>query len=134
MLWNEYVTRVFAIGATGAAVLAATIESIETAGAQGYPSRPITMVVPFAAGGAADTLARTVADRMRASLGQPIVIENERPARCSSRARGDVENCPQGERPQDARWSAPSSSIRSKASHRLVATASTAPSADSRRA
>ena len=46
------------------------------AGAQTYPSRSITMVVPFAAGGPVDTLARIVAERMRASLGQPIVIEN----------------------------------------------------------
>ena len=44
--------------------------------AQAYPSRSITMVVPFAAGGPVDTLARIVAERMRASLGQPVVIEN----------------------------------------------------------
>ena len=44
--------------------------------AQAYPSRSITMVVPFAAGGPDDTLARIVAERMRASLGQPVVIEN----------------------------------------------------------
>jgi tripartite-type tricarboxylate transporter receptor subunit TctC len=74
--WNEYAPRVFAIGAAGATIFAAIIESIGTAGAQSYPSRPITMVVPFAAGGAADTLARTIADRMRAPLGQPIIIEN----------------------------------------------------------
>jgi tripartite-type tricarboxylate transporter receptor subunit TctC len=41
-----------------------------------YPSRPITIVVPFAAGGPTDTLARIVADGMKATLGQPIVIEN----------------------------------------------------------
>jgi tripartite-type tricarboxylate transporter receptor subunit TctC len=46
------------------------------ASAQVYPSRSITIVVPFAAGGPLDTLARIVAERMRASLGQPIVIEN----------------------------------------------------------
>jgi tripartite-type tricarboxylate transporter receptor subunit TctC len=46
------------------------------AGAQVYPSRSITMVVPFAAGGPLDTLARFVAERMRASVGQPIVVEN----------------------------------------------------------
>lgn len=44
--------------------------------AQVYPSRPITVVVPFAAGGPTDTLARTLAEQMRASLGQPIIIEN----------------------------------------------------------
>ena len=41
-----------------------------------YPSRPITMVVPFPAGGPTDTLARILADRMSASLGQSVIIEN----------------------------------------------------------
>src|SRR5262250_2159994 len=46
------------------------------AAAQTYPSRPITMVVPFPAAGPADVLARILAERMRDPLGQPIVIEN----------------------------------------------------------
>jgi tripartite-type tricarboxylate transporter receptor subunit TctC len=46
------------------------------AGAEDYPSRPITMIVPFPAGGATDTLARFLGEKMRAKLGQPIVIEN----------------------------------------------------------
>jgi tripartite-type tricarboxylate transporter receptor subunit TctC len=44
--------------------------------AQTYPSRAITMVVPTAAGGAMDTFARFMAERMRVSLGQSVVIEN----------------------------------------------------------
>jgi len=44
--------------------------------AQAYPARPITMVVPFPAGGATDVLARLMVERMRGPLGQPIVIEN----------------------------------------------------------
>jgi tripartite-type tricarboxylate transporter receptor subunit TctC len=44
--------------------------------AQDYPSRPITLIVPLAAGGGADTLARILAERMRTTLGQPIVVEN----------------------------------------------------------
>jgi tripartite-type tricarboxylate transporter receptor subunit TctC len=44
--------------------------------AQPYPSRAITMVVPFSAGGALDALARVLASRMADSLGQPVVIEN----------------------------------------------------------
>jgi tripartite-type tricarboxylate transporter receptor subunit TctC len=44
--------------------------------AQAYPSRPITLVVPYAAGGPTDVVARVLADRMRVSLGQPLLIEN----------------------------------------------------------
>ena len=54
----------FALGLAGAAQ------------AQPYPARPITLVVPFAAGGPTDTLARIIGERMRQSLGQTIVIEN----------------------------------------------------------
>jgi tripartite-type tricarboxylate transporter receptor subunit TctC len=46
------------------------------ANAQTYPTRPITLIVPLAAGGSADVLARVIADRMRGSLGQPFIIEN----------------------------------------------------------
>jgi tripartite-type tricarboxylate transporter receptor subunit TctC len=41
-----------------------------------YPSRPITIVVPYAAGGGSDTLARIIGERIGTSLGQPIIIEN----------------------------------------------------------
>jgi tripartite-type tricarboxylate transporter receptor subunit TctC len=44
--------------------------------AQTYPSRPITMIVPAAAGGTLDALARLLAERMRHSLGQAIIVEN----------------------------------------------------------
>ena len=44
--------------------------------AQTFPTRPITMVVPFAAGGPTDVIGRVVAEGMRALLGQPIIIEN----------------------------------------------------------
>ena len=46
------------------------------ANAEEYPARPITMIVPFPAGGATDTLARFLAEKMRAILRQPVVIEN----------------------------------------------------------
>lgn len=46
------------------------------ASAQDYPSRPITIVVPFAAGGAADTIGRIMADGMSKYIGQPVVVEN----------------------------------------------------------
>jgi tripartite-type tricarboxylate transporter receptor subunit TctC len=44
--------------------------------AQAYPTRPITMIVPLAAGGPTDAIARVLAEQMRSSLGQPIIIEN----------------------------------------------------------
>jgi tripartite-type tricarboxylate transporter receptor subunit TctC len=46
------------------------------AAAQEFPSRPITMVVPYPAGGPTDTIARVLADRMKTALGQPVIIEN----------------------------------------------------------
>ena len=58
------------------AAFAATLGSIESASAQTYPSRPITMVVPFPAGGANDVIGRIIAERMRVSLGRPVIIEN----------------------------------------------------------
>jgi tripartite-type tricarboxylate transporter receptor subunit TctC len=58
-----------------AAALAALL-AVSVAHAQDYPKRPITMIVPFAAGGTSDVIARVVAEEMTKSLGQPIVIEN----------------------------------------------------------
>jgi tripartite-type tricarboxylate transporter receptor subunit TctC len=46
------------------------------ANAQSYPTRPITIVLPFPVGGPSDTLARIVSERMRLNLGQPLVIES----------------------------------------------------------
>ena len=57
----------------GAAALPAVSHS---ARAQNYPTRPVTMIVPFAAGGPTDVVGRVVAERMKKSLGQPIIIEN----------------------------------------------------------
>jgi tripartite-type tricarboxylate transporter receptor subunit TctC len=47
-----------------------------TAQAQSFPSRPLTLIVPFPPGGSTDAAARIMAEKMRESLGQPIVIEN----------------------------------------------------------
>ena len=54
----------------------AVLAGIAGAEAQTYPSRPITLVVPFPPGGSTDSAARIMAERMRSSLGQSIVIEN----------------------------------------------------------
>ena len=59
-----------------ALAVAAAIGGVTGASAQNYPTRPITVVVAFAAGGSGDTIMRIVADHMRSTLGQTIVIEN----------------------------------------------------------
>lgn len=64
--------RFIRLTATAAAVLATT----RLASAQTYPARPITIVVPYAAGGPGDTVARVLVERLKAALGQPLVIEN----------------------------------------------------------
>jgi tripartite-type tricarboxylate transporter receptor subunit TctC len=56
--------------------IALGLGAIATGSAQVYPSRPVTIVVPYPAGGPSDTLARVLAESMRVSLGQPVVIEN----------------------------------------------------------
>ncbi|WNV08410.1 tripartite tricarboxylate transporter substrate-binding protein [Tardiphaga sp. 709] len=61
--------------ATATLAFAITLAS-SAAFAQGYPNRPITMLVPFAAGGATDTVARVTAATMSKILGQTIIIEN----------------------------------------------------------
>ena len=61
--------RLLAIGCMLAAMITA-------AAADSYPSRPITLIVPFGAGGPTDALARILTNRMAQTLGQPIVIEN----------------------------------------------------------
>jgi tripartite-type tricarboxylate transporter receptor subunit TctC len=58
----------------GAAVASSTFPRIATA--QTYPSRPITIIVPFAAGGPTDAIVRGLAEHIRGSLGQAIIIEN----------------------------------------------------------
>ena len=59
-----------------AATAAALSALPRTASAQAYPSRPVTVIVPFPAAGSADVLARILSEPMRLALGQPIVIEN----------------------------------------------------------
>src|SRR5262249_28330341 len=59
-----------------AIAVAASFAMVENAQAQTYPSRPITIVVPFPAGGPTDALARVLAERMKAALGQSVIVEN----------------------------------------------------------
>jgi tripartite-type tricarboxylate transporter receptor subunit TctC len=66
------------------------------AAADDYPSRPITLIVPYAAGGGNDLMARLAADKMSAALGQPIVIENRGGAGGSIATRQVAHAAPDG--------------------------------------
>ena len=58
-------------------LLFVTLGMTTTGAAQSaYPAKPVTVVVPFAAGGPTDTLARIMGERMRKSLGQPVLVDN----------------------------------------------------------
>ena len=59
-----------------AIAIAASFAFVENAQAQTYPSRPVTIVVPFPAGGPTDALARVLAERMKGALGQSVIVEN----------------------------------------------------------
>ena len=60
-----------------AAVAVAALAACGVAQAQTYPSKPVTIVVPFSPGGATDIMARSLADRMATRLGQPVIVENK---------------------------------------------------------
>ena len=59
-----------------AAVIAVLLAPLGTAGAQDWPARPVTLVVPYAAGGPVDTIGRILAARLSEVLGQQVVVEN----------------------------------------------------------
>ena len=58
------------------ALIFAMLAAVAGATAQTYPSRPVTVIVPFAAGGVTDIVARIVSERMNKALGQSVIIEN----------------------------------------------------------
>ena len=80
------------------AVAALSLSSLRrlAASAQDYPTRPITLVVPYAAGGGNDIMARTAADKMSPTLGQQIVIENRGGAGGSIATRQVAQAAPDG--------------------------------------
>src|SRR5450755_821767 len=67
-----------------------------TAAAQDYPTRPITLVVPYAAGGGNDIMARVAAEKMSPVIGQQIVIENRGGAGGSIATRAVAKAAPDG--------------------------------------
>ena len=63
-------------GAIAFAFLFAFFALLSSAGADNFPSRPITLIVPFPPGGSTDVAARIMADKMCAALGQVVIVEN----------------------------------------------------------
>lgn len=63
------------LAATAVAVLAMAVPTSPVR-AQAWPARPVTVVVPFAAGGTTDALGRLVAQQLSVRLGQPVIVEN----------------------------------------------------------
>jgi tripartite-type tricarboxylate transporter receptor subunit TctC len=68
--------RMFAIGIMLAALVGTISGSIRSAVAEAFPSRPITIVAPYPAGGLFDAIARVLAEAMRGKLSQSVVVEN----------------------------------------------------------
>jgi len=79
-----------------AAAVAVVLGLIGPAFAEQYPSRPITIIVPFSAGGPTDTLARLLAESMRKTLGQTIVVENITGAGASIGVTRAIQSPPDG--------------------------------------
>jgi tripartite-type tricarboxylate transporter receptor subunit TctC len=82
--------------AFAAIVLLATIATVSLANAADYPTRPITLIVPYPPGGGNDVIARLVAGKMSAELGKPIVIENRGGAGSTIGTRDAARSAPDG--------------------------------------
>jgi tripartite-type tricarboxylate transporter receptor subunit TctC len=85
---------------TSSAILAATLCLMAglnaDASAQSYPDRPIKLIVPLAAGGPTDLVGRSLGDRLTASLGQPIIVENRTGAGGNIGAEAAAKSAPDG--------------------------------------
>jgi tripartite-type tricarboxylate transporter receptor subunit TctC len=69
------VSRRLSLHALGAAALIAGLPAAQAA--EAYPAKPIRLIVPFAAGGSTDIVARVIAEGLRTTLGQPVVVDNK---------------------------------------------------------
>src|SRR5512138_4026182 len=66
------------------------------AAAQGYPAKPVTLIIPFPPGGSTDIVGRIAADGMARELGQPIVVDNRGGAGGAIGARAIADAAPDG--------------------------------------
>ena len=80
----------------GAAIGAAALVFANTAGAQSFPDKPIRLVVPYAAGGSTDNMARVMQEPLQKFLGQPVIIDNKPGASGVLAAREVVRSKPDG--------------------------------------
>src|SRR6266446_1262121 len=76
--------------------LPVVLAALGPASAQSYPTKPIRVIVPFAAGGAVDVLARLVSAKMSESVGQPVIIENRAGAAGNVAADAVAKSPPDG--------------------------------------
>ncbi len=73
---SHRITSIMGAALAAALALLSAPASAPAAAAEKYPTHPITMIVPFPAGGGVDAVARIVADKLSAALGQPLVVDN----------------------------------------------------------
>jgi len=78
------------------AVMLSGLAAAAGARAQGYPSKPIRVIVGYTAGGAVDIIARSVAQQLQAGLGQPVVVENKPGAGTNIALRALIDSPPDG--------------------------------------
>src|SRR4029079_9363485 len=88
--------KVLKVGALVAAALATCMGVQVPVRAQDYPSRPLTMVVPFTPGAATDFLARLLGKELEERLGKPVVVENRPGAGTNIGSHSGAESPPRG--------------------------------------
>ena len=91
---DKHLTRISRWFALGGAL--ALLAFAQLAAAQNYPARPVKIIVGYSAGGAVDTVARTVGQALAASMGQPFVVENKPGAGTNIAVKATIDAAPDG--------------------------------------